>query len=66
MTAKCHLLFNRYFHCHKNGLSPTLFSLLIKKGIFSHESLFESFRAPTHGDVSDWPVSYFNQAKQQL
>lgn len=35
MTAKCHLLSNRYFHCHKKiGLSPTLFSLLIKT-IFS-------------------------------
>ena len=28
MTAKCHLLSNRYFHCHKKiGLSPTIFTV---------------------------------------
>ena len=28
VTAKCHLLSNRYFHCHKKiGLSPTIFTV---------------------------------------
>ena len=44
MTAKCHLLSNRYFHCHKKLVCHRLFSLLIKT-IFSNESSLFIWRA---------------------